>query len=50
MEGKRDREKIYCIFNSKKEDINTKIGKAFETYLEDYIKVKEEISNNKKTH
>lgn len=46
MEGQRDKEKIYCIFNSQKEDTNTKIGKAFAIYLKEYIKATEEAANN----
>lgn len=45
MEKKKDKEKVYFIFNSK-EDINVKIGKAFEIYIKDYIKTKEELENN----
>ena len=47
MEGQKDREKIYCIFNSEKEDINASIGKAFEIYLEEYTKEKVEKSQKK---
>lgn len=47
MEGKRDREKVYCIFNSEKEDINASIGKAFEIYLEEYTK---EVEKKRKKH
>ena len=46
MEEQKYREKVYCIFNSK-EDINAKIGKAFEIYINEHIKTKEELENNK---
>lgn len=46
MEKKKDKEKVYFIFNSK-EDINVKIGKAFEIYINEDIKTKEELGNNK---
>jgi hypothetical protein len=48
MEEQKDKEKIYCIFNSKKEDINVKLSKAFEIYLKEYTK--EELANNRKKH
>lgn len=46
MEDQKDIEKVYCIFNSK-EDINAKIGKAFEIYINEHIETKEELENNK---
>ena len=46
MEEQKDKEKVYCIFNSE-EDIYSKIGKAFEIYIKDHIKTKEELENNK---
>ena len=46
MEEQKGKEKVYCIFNSK-EDINEKIGKAFEIYINEHIKIKEELENNK---
>ncbi len=48
MEGQRDREKVYCIFNSEKEDINTSIGEAFEIYIEE--NTKEKVEKNQKKH
>ncbi len=46
MKEQKDKEKVYCIFNSK-EDINAKIGKAFEIYINEHIKTKENPENNK---
>lgn len=46
MEEQKDKEKVYCIFNSK-EDINKKIGKVFEIYIYEHIKTKEELKNKK---
>ncbi len=40
---KEQKEKVFCIFNSEKEDINAKMGKAFEIYLKECIKTKEEL-------
>ena len=40
------KEKVYCIFNSKKEKINTQIGKAFEIYLQE-IKTKDKLEKDK---
>lgn len=40
---KEEKDKVFCIFNSEKEDINAKMGKAFEIYLKEYIKTKEEL-------
>ena len=45
MEEQKDKEKVYCIFNSK-EEINSKIGKAFEIYINENIKTEEELENN----
>lgn len=46
MKEQKDNEKIYCIFNQEKEDINTKMGKAFEIYLRECIKTKEELEKD----
>lgn len=43
MKEQKDKEKVYCIFNSEKENINEKMGKAFEIYLKEWIKTKEEL-------
>ncbi len=50
MKEQKDKEKVYCIFNSEKEDINAKIGKAFEIYLKECVKTKEELEKSKKKH
>lgn len=50
MKEQKDKEKVYCIFNSKKENINEKMGKAFEIYLKECIKTKEELEKSKKKH
>lgn len=34
MENTKNENKIYCLFNRQKEDINAEIGKAFQEYLE----------------
>lgn len=47
MKEEKDKEKVFCIFNSKKEDINAKMGKAFEIYLKECIKTKEELEKNR---
>lgn len=46
MEEPKNKEKIYCIFNSEKEDINASIRSAFEIY----IKTKEEVENEREIH
>lgn len=38
MKEQKDKEQVYCIFNSEKEDINAKMGKAFEIYIKECIK------------
>lgn len=43
MEKPKNKEMVYCIFNSEKEDINESIKSAFEIY----IKTKEEVENEK---
>ncbi|MCI8760475.1 MAG: hypothetical protein HFJ34_05070 [Clostridia bacterium] len=50
MKEQKDKEKVYCIFNSEKENITEKIGKAFEIYLKEWIKTKEELEKSKKKH
>ena len=50
MENIENKEKIYCIFNQEKEDINVKIGEVFKIYLKDYIKPEEKPDNNQETH
>lgn len=42
----QEREKIYCIFNETKQKPNIQIGKAFEIYLRELIKTKENIEKN----
>ena len=46
MEDKKSKEQIYCIFNQTKENINKQIGKAFEIYLRELIKTKDNIEKN----
>lgn len=36
-------EKVYCIFNHNKQDINTELGKAFSEYLKEKINSKENL-------
>ena len=36
-------EKVYCIFNHNKQDINTELGKAFSEYLKEKINCKETL-------
>lgn len=36
-------EKVYCIFNHNKPDINTELGKAFSEYLKEKINCKETL-------
>ena len=43
---KEQKEKIFCIFNSTKGEINECIGKAFEIYLKDQIKYQEKLEKN----
>ena len=44
----QDKEKIICIFNKAKEKPNVQIGKAFEIYLKDFRKTKDEFENDTK--
>lgn len=41
MKEQEEEEKIFCIFDSTKGEINECIGKAFEIYLKDRIKYQE---------
>lgn len=47
MKEQKDKEKVYCIFNSQKENINEKMGKAFEIYIKEWIKTKKELEKNR---
>ena len=47
MKEQKDKEKVYCIFNSEKENINEKMGKAFEIYITDCITTKEDLEKNR---
>lgn len=46
MKEQKDKEKVYCIFNSEKENINEKMGKAFEIYIKEWIETKEELEKD----
>lgn len=50
MKEQKDKEKVYCIFNSEKENINEKMGKAFEIYIKEWIKTKEELEKNRQKY
>ena len=50
MEKQEGKEKVYCIFNKTKDNINERMGKAFEIYLKEYINMKEKFENNKELH
>ena len=50
MEKQKDKEKVYCIFNQTKDNINERMGKAFEIYLKDYIVTKEKLEKNQELH
>ncbi len=47
---KEQKDKVYCIFNSEKEDIYEKMGKAFEIYIKEGIQTKEEIEKNRQKY
>lgn len=50
MKEQKDKEKVYCIFNSEKENINEKMGKTFEIYIKEWIKTKEELEKNRQKY
>ena len=39
----KETEKVYCIFNNKKGDINEKLVIAFKEYLKEKLETKEEL-------
>lgn len=43
---KEQKEKIFCIFDSTKGEINECIGKSFEIYLKEQIKYQEKLEKN----
>lgn len=42
-EQENQTEKVYCIFNNNKQDINNELGKAFSEYLKEQINCKENL-------
>lgn len=42
-EQEKQAEKVYCIFNHNKPDINTELEKAFTEYLKEQINSKENL-------
>lgn len=50
MKEQKDKKKVYCIFNSEKENITHKMGKAFEIYIKEWIKTKEELEKNRQKY
>lgn len=39
----KETEKVYCIFNNEKGDINEKLGKTFKEYLKEKLVTKEKL-------
>ena len=46
MENQQNKEQIYCIFNQTKEVPSKQIGKAFEIYLRELTKTKDNLEKN----
>ena len=42
-EQAKQTEKVYCIFDNNKQDINTELGKAFSEYLKEKVNCKETL-------
>ncbi len=45
MKSAESKDKIYCIFNNRKKDINVQIEKAFQEYLKEEIKNSKNLEN-----
>ena len=41
MNSKQNKPNVYCIFTKAKDEPNTQIEKAFETYLKNFLKTKD---------